>query len=120
MTTSAPAGSASALPDVNHEWFSADRLLQLKKLRSDEFCCAADGGAADATSDKDASVIEHSGRVILSRLGHCAKQSELSSCGIVHFHSIQRHLNAAEDRTTGVGSTYCQNLADQRSPCRIR
>ena len=63
---------------MNHG-FTADRWVQLMSLRSDEFGCAADGGTAYATSDKDASVIQHRSGVILSRLVHCAKQSELTS-----------------------------------------
>ena len=63
---------------MNHG-FTADRLVQLMRLRSDQFGCAADRGAGYATSDKDASVVQHGSSVILSRLRHCAKKSELTS-----------------------------------------
>ena len=55
------------------------RAADLARLRNDEFRCAADGWAAYATSDKDASVVKHSSGVILSRLRHCAKKTELTS-----------------------------------------
>ena len=54
-------------------------------LRSDEFRGSADRWAAYGTSDKDAFVIEHGSRMILSRLGHCAKKSEVVSCGVVQL-----------------------------------
>jgi hypothetical protein len=48
-------------------------------LRGDDFCCAADGGAAYAASDKDAPVVKHSSGVILAGLRHCAEKTELTS-----------------------------------------
>jgi hypothetical protein len=75
-----PGGIVAMLSQVTaNSTISASRRVQLVRLRSDEFGCAADHGAAYATSDKNAPVIKHGGGMILSRLRHCAKESELSS-----------------------------------------
>jgi len=59
MTTSPPVRERIGFAEMlNQGWFTVDRSVQLMRLRSDQFCRAADRGAAYAAGDEDSSIRE--------------------------------------------------------------